>query len=134
MYTSILPAPGNVAANWSFRVFSLELSGRTLKYYRHTQLKHSRDDHVLFLRSTFVCSAWSSVFSFSANTANDLSLRRISIPDFIHHFFCPIPILEKELLYFPIRASIKENKLEGLQILEVPGKCFGSPNFSHPNN
>ena len=37
-----------------------------------------------FWRSTFVDSAWSFDFSFPATTANDLRLRRISIPDLIH--------------------------------------------------
>ena len=37
--------------------------------------------------STFVGSAWSFVFFIPATTANDLRLRRISIPDFIHYIF-----------------------------------------------
>ena len=30
---------------------------------------------------------------------NDLRLRRISIPDLIHYIFCPIVVLQKELVF-----------------------------------
>jgi len=40
-----------------------------------------------FQLSTFVGSAWSFVFFIPATTANDLRLRRISIPNFIHYIF-----------------------------------------------
>ena len=40
---------------------------------------------IIFYRSTFVGSAWSFGFFISATTANNLRLRRISIPDLIHY-------------------------------------------------
>ena len=54
---------------------------------------------VFFLRSTFVGYAWSFGFLIPATTANDLRLRRISIPDFIHYIYSPILILRKEPVF-----------------------------------
>ena len=41
----------------------------------------------IFLAFDFVGSAWSFVLFIPATTANDLRLRRISIPDFIYYMF-----------------------------------------------
>ena len=48
---------------------------------------------------TFVGSEWSFVFFITASTANDLQLRRISIPDPIHYIYFLILILEKEPVF-----------------------------------
>ena len=63
----------------------------------------------VFYRSTFVGSAWSSGFFFPATTANDLRLRRISIPDFIH-FILTILILKREPVFpfFNIECQTRE--------------------------
>ena len=53
------------------------------------------------------CSTFFLAFDFcrfcliicSATTANDLRLRRISIPDFIHYIFCPIYFLREEPVF-----------------------------------
>jgi len=47
-------------------------------------------------------------FFIHATTANDLRLRRISIPDFIHYIFFPILILEKEPVFPFIMLSAKQ--------------------------
>ena len=43
-------------------------------------------------------------FFIPATTANDLRLRRISIPDFIHYIYFPILILEKQPVFFPFEC------------------------------
>ena len=43
-----------------------------------------------------------------ATTANDLRLRRISIPDFIHYIFCPIFIIQKEPVFPFLMLSAKQ--------------------------
>ena len=62
----------------------------------------------LFQHFTFVHSAWSLVFCIPATTANDLQLRRISIPDFIHYIFCPICIVQKEPVFHFLMLSAKQ--------------------------
>ena len=49
-------------------------------------------------------------FFITATTANDLRLRRIFIPDFIHDFFYPILILEKEPVFpfFNVECQTRE--------------------------
>ena len=52
-----------------------------------------------FLAFDFVGSARSFGFFIPATTANDLRIRRISIPDFIHYIYFPILILKKEPVF-----------------------------------
>jgi len=47
-------------------------------------------------------------FFIPATTANDLRLRRISIPDFIHYIFCSILILQKEPVFHFLMPSAKQ--------------------------
>ena len=47
----------------------------------------------------FSGSAWPFDFFIPATKANDLRLRTISIPDFIHYIVCPIFILQKEPVF-----------------------------------
>ena len=56
-------------------------------------------ENIFFKRSTFVGSAWSFGLFISATTANDLRLRRISIPNVIHSIYFPILIFEKESVF-----------------------------------
>ena len=49
-----------------------------------------------------------SFFFIPATTANDLRLRRISIPDFINEIFCPIFILQKEPVFPSLMLSAKQ--------------------------
>ena len=66
-----------------------------------------------FKRSTFVGSAWSFSFFIPATMANDLRLRRISIPDFIHYIFCLSLILEKEPVLPFLMLSAKQGHYTG---------------------
>jgi len=50
----------------------------------------------------------SFVFFHPATTTNDLRLPRISIPDFIHYFYFPILILEKEPVFPFLMFSAKQ--------------------------
>jgi len=65
-------------------------------------------DSFFFKCSTFVGSAWLFVFFIPATTANDLRLRRISIPDIIHYIFCLIFILQKEPVFPFLMLSAKQ--------------------------
>ena len=67
-------------------------------------------------------------FFIPATTANDLWLRRISIPDLIHYIFCPIFILEKEPIFPCSMLSAKQGnycivslKKENLPLLVSTG-------------
>ena len=46
-------------------------------------------------------------FFIPVTTANDIWLRRISIPEFIHYIFCPIIILQKEPVFPSLMLSAK---------------------------
>ena len=56
----------------------------------------------------FAGSAWSFGFFIPATMANDLQLRRNSIPDFVHYIFCPIFILQKEPVFPFLMFSAKQ--------------------------
>ena len=56
----------------------------------------------------FVGSAWSFVFFIPTTTANDLRVRRISVPDLIHYIYFPILILEKEPVFPFLMLSAKQ--------------------------
>ena len=70
-----------------------------------------------FLRSTFVGSAWSFVFSSPPQRPMTSDLEGFSIPDFIHYIiFFTILILEKEpasisLLIFPFNVECQTREL-----------------------
>ena len=49
-------------------------------------------------------------FKHFKERVNDLRLQRISIPDFIHCYFCPILILEKEPVFSFLMLSAKQGK------------------------
>ena len=66
---------------------------------------------VFFSVRLFVGSAWPFGFFIPATAANDLRLRRISIPDFIHYIFCPIFILQKEPVFPFLMLSAKRELL-----------------------
>ena len=51
---------------------------------------------------------WPFVFFIPATKANDLWLRRISIPDFIHYIVCPIFILHKKPVFPYLMLSAKQ--------------------------
>jgi len=52
-----------------------------------------------------------SFFLIPATTANDIRLRRISIPDFIHYSLCPIFILQKEPVFLFLVLTAKTREL-----------------------
>ena len=64
-----------------------------------------------FKLSCFVGSAWSFGVFILATTANDLQLRGISIPDFIHYIYLLILILEKEPVFPFSMLSAKQGEL-----------------------
>ena len=56
----------------------------------------------------YFCFHSSLPFFIPATTANDLRLRRISNPDFIHYIFCPIFILQNEPVFPFFMLSAKQ--------------------------
>ena len=63
-------------------------------------MRHGENVSFIYIRSFFI----------PATTANDIRLRRISIPDFIHYILCPIFILQKEpvFLFLVLPAKTRE--------------------------
>ena len=72
--------------SYSYHMYTVQCchgySGVFNTYY---SMSNSASLFVFFQRSTFVGSAWSFYLFIPATTANDLRLRRISIPDLIHY-------------------------------------------------
>ena len=61
----------------------------------------------IFLRLTFVSSAWSfSFFSYPPQRPMTSDFEGFSIPDFIHYIYFPILILEKEPVFSLFECSV----------------------------
>ena len=78
--------------------------------------KHEIMFIIILWTQNIIFQFWKKLFLFSffftffhpPTTANDLRLRRISNPDFIHYIFCPIFILQNEPVFPFFMLSAKQ--------------------------